>query len=340
MSLRPLHLVALLLCWCGAPAPAPADDAPAAPFADAAAYAQPRCVKIYGATIGREHGYATGIIISPDGRILTAEGIYLAGDRIRVVTADGQLHDALIERRCEPLQIALLRIDAPTPLYFDLPDEPIVRPGDWTLAMSNCFKAADGTEALSVNLGVVSLRAALDTRRRAIDFDVAGEILLIDAIVSNPGSPGGALVTCDGRLAGMIGKLLESESTGTRLNYGIPGDLLRRFIEGKPVIDEASTSSGAAPGDKPYLGVRLFRMAGKRSPAYVDRVIADSPAAAAGLQKDDLLLAINDQIIRDIERYDQLAAGLKPGQTITLIVKRKQDVLRVALTVAAEPKGE
>ncbi len=348
MNRRTLHLVvAATAIGCGGFAWAddqtgePERQTPEAPFAEAVAYAQRRCVKLYGAAIGREHGYATGMIVSPSGDILTAEGIYLEGDRIRAVTADGRVHLARVQRRSESLRVALLAIDAATPAYFDLPEEPTVRPGDWTLAISNCFKAADGTEPLSVNLGVVSLRAALDTRRRAMDFDVAGEILLIDAITSNPGSPGGALVDDDGRPAGMIGKLLESESTGTRLNYAIPADLLRRFLDGKPIIDPAAGDGDEdGPTGEPYLGVRLFRMAGRKAPAYIDRVIADSPAARAGLKKDDLLLAIDDRIVRHVSHYDQLLAALKPGQKVTLIVKRKQDVLEVALTVGAEAAGD
>ena len=54
------------------------------PFARAITFAQQRCVRIYGAGIGREHGYASGVIVSPDGHILTARGIYLASDRLRV----------------------------------------------------------------------------------------------------------------------------------------------------------------------------------------------------------------------------------------------------------------
>src|SRR4051812_37430363 len=78
-----LFLAALVLTVSRAQAAdAPTDNSAAAQnvFADAVAYAQARCVKLYGAGIGREHGYATGMIVSPDGKILCAQGIYLAGD--------------------------------------------------------------------------------------------------------------------------------------------------------------------------------------------------------------------------------------------------------------------
>ena len=108
--MRPTFLILVLAL---AATPALAADAPdvAEPFRDAIAYAQKRCVKVYGGGAGREHGYATGLVVSPDGLILTAQGIYLSEERVRVVLPDGSRHNAEVLRRSEPLQAALLKID-------------------------------------------------------------------------------------------------------------------------------------------------------------------------------------------------------------------------------------
>ncbi len=332
-------IYACVICLCIATY-ACAEESTPPPFAKAAENAQARCVRIYGATIGRERGYATGLIVSPNGHILTAEGIYLGGDRIRVVMPDGQVQLARVLRRNENIQVALLKIDQPTSVYFDVPPKPIIQPGDWTIAVSNCFKVAGNDEPLSVNLGIMSMRAEIDTRRRALDFDVAGEIILIDAITSNPGSPGGAVVNYDGELVGMIGKLLHSESTGTRLNYVIPSDLLRLFIDGKPVPVRTSDAPDVQSDGMPYVGLRLFRMAGKRAPAYIDRVESGSPAASAGLKKDDLVLAVDDTIVRNVAHCDEVLSKLRPGQRVTMIIKRKQQALSLALTVERKERDE
>jgi len=74
----------------------------------------------------------------------------------------------------------------------------------------------------------------------------------------------------------------------------------------------------------------------KRSPAYVDRVAPDSPAAKAGLQPDDLILAIDGEVVRNAGDYDENLAKLKVGQEIVVIFKRKNDVLSTRLTPVAE----
>ncbi len=329
----------LLVAWLAASALAQDQQQPNL-VQRALAEAQARCVKIYGGGIGREHGYATGIVVSDAGHILAAQGVYLTGDRIRVATPDGDVHFASVERRDDGLQIALLKIDADTPDYFTLAPKPVARPGDWVMALSNAFNVADPEEPLSVNFGIVSLRAELDTKKRATtDFDVEGEVLLIDAITSNPGAPGGALVTIDGRLAGMLGKVLESQATNTRLNYAIPNDLLAGFVAGESQIATDDNGQPNASRGKPELGIRLFRIGSKRAPAYIDTVVAGSPAAQAGLKTDDLILELDSKWVRNVRDYDALFEEVRPGDKVELIVKRGDDILRVRIK-AAKAEGE
>ena len=306
----------------------PAAAADANPFRRAIAIAQKRCVKLYGGGAGREHGYATGLLVSPDGLILTAQGMYLAEGRVRVILPDGSRHEADLVRRSERLQAALLRVDAATPDYFPLAAASPVEPGDWAVAVSNTYNVAGPMEPLAVNVGIVSLRAELEARHRALDVPYEGEVLLVDAITSNPGAPGGALVTADGRLAGMLGKLFRSSSTNTRINYAVPVELLRDFVAAEP---DGGGEPEATAGP-PYLGIRLFTLSGKRAPAYVDSVVAASPAAAAGVRKDDLLLAIGREAVRTCEEYAEALKALAPGRPVTLLVKRGQQVLALTAT--------
>ncbi len=301
-------------------------------FHDAIAAAQRRTVKIYGAGIALEHGYATGIIVSDDGLILTAHGLYVTGDRIRIVLYDGSVHQARLVRQSDGLQTVLLRIDASTPHYFDVPEQPIALTGDWVLAVNNAFKVADGDEPLSASVGVISMRAAVGIRRRAHELEIASDVLLIDAITSNPGAPGGALVTADGRLAGMVGKIVESASTRTRLNYAIPSDVLRQFLD--DTYEEPQSPIAAEDGAEGVdLGLRIFRLPGRQAQAYVDAVRRRSPAARAGLRSDDLILSINGQQIYTIDDYDRVVELLPPGEEVTFVLKREvggRDALVVA----------
>ena len=297
------------------------------PFTDAIRWAQKRVVKIYGGAIGREHGYATGIVVSKDGLILVAHGVYVTGVRIQIVMPDGRVYPASIVRRSEPMQVVLLKIDAKTPDYFELEEKPVALRGDWVLSVSNVFKVADRREELSVNMGIMSLRTEIDAKKRAVDIELEGDVLLIDAITSNPGNPGGALITADQKLAGIVGKLLQSKSTNTWLNYAVPSDRLKDFVEGKKSTLVKDPGSDA----KPFVGIRVFKL-NKRSPAYVDRVLSGSPAAKAGLKSDDLILAIDGEVIRNVAEYSEFLATLKVGQEVVVIFKRKNDVFSVKLT--------
>jgi len=248
------------------------------------------------------------------------------------VLPDGSLHYADVIRRHDGLQVALLKIDTPTPDYFEVREDIEAAPGDWVVAVSNAFKVAEGAEPLSANLGIVSLRAELDTKKRAADFDVEGDVLLIDAITSNPGASGGALVDIEGNFVGLIGKVLEAEATNTRLNYAVPADLLAAFVEGRTVVADNGEETVAPKGD-PELGIRVLALAGRRAPAYIDRVLPDSPASKAGLKKDDLVLAIDEQWVRNVREYQAAVRELKPGRKVVLSVKRDRKIVSVILTV-------
>ena len=300
-------------------------------FEPAVASAQPRMVKIFGAGIGRSPGYGTGLIVSPDGDIITSQGVHLATSSLKVVTPDGETHFAKVVRRSQNLQAALLKIEAKTPEYFELSQPASIEPGDWILAISNSFKVADGAEPLSVSVGVLQLKTRLEARRGVQDFPYHGEVLLIDAITSNPGAAGGAVVSVDGRLAGMIGKVIEGKSTNTRLNYAVPATLLHEFFT-KP--DDVAPQT-KPPTDQPgELGIRLFALAGRRGPAFVDRVVAGGPAAASGIKSDDLVISIDGKPVKSAAEFNKAIATIKAGQQVAVVVKRKNDLVSVQLTAA------
>ena len=334
MKLASLCIGMLLAATPAAAAQEPAIDGA---FSPAVEYAQARTVKIFGAGIGRSPGYATGLIVSPEGEILTTQGVFLAGENLRVTLSDGTTHPAQVVRRSQKLLAALLKIDTVTQEHFELSQQPVAAKGDWVLGVSNAFKVADGSEPLSVSIGILSLRTRLDARRGFQDFPYDGDVYLIDAITSNPGAAGGAVVNAEGKLVGMIGRVIESRATNTRLNYAIPADLLKAFVEGTeepPMM--ASTDTMPPMGAKAELGIRLFALGGRKSPAYIDRVIPGSPAAQAGLKTDDLVVSIDGQVVRDGGDYRRIVETLRPGSEVVLEVKRKNDLLSVKITPAAD----
>lgn len=308
-------------------------EEPTNAYGRSVAFTQNRVVKIYGAKVGRTPGYASGLIISAKGQILTANGTHLNGERIRVVLPDGSSHLATADRRSRVDQLAILSVAADTDQFFDLAQPASVFKGQWVLAVSNLFKIADGTEPASVMRGVVSLRTKLEAKRGNQAFPYEGEVVLLDAISSNPGAPGGAVVDAQsGTLVGMIGPILESRSSGTKLNYAIPTQVLNDFVnnQNRAAIAEKDTTS-----KRPYLGIKLFRLDGKRAPAYIDRVIRDSPAATAGLRPDDAILGIGDERIKTIQQYDEVLPNLVPKVPVELAIKRGDKLIQVMIEPVA-----
>jgi serine protease Do len=300
-------------------------------FSTGIEYAQQRLVKIYGGTLGRSPGYATGIIISNEGHILTCMGTHLVANAIRISLPNGEQEFAQLLRSDKLSQLALLKIEITTPNFYNLEEAITVQRGDWVLALSNAFKVADGTEPLSVNLGVFTTRTLLDARRGVQDFTYNGDVLLYDAITSNPGAGGGAIVTSDGKLLGMIGKIIEGKNTNTRLNYAMPVDCLRKFqlneTSENPLVDNAPNNNKA--GD---LGIRMFALGGRKAPAFVDSTLPQGAAAKAGIKADDLVISVASQSVRNIEDFQKAVASIQAGQQVVVEVKRKNSVLAFTLT--------
>ncbi len=289
---------------------------------------QPKMVKVYGAGAGRVEGFATGIIVSAEGHVLTTQGVFLDGRQVRVVLSDGSEHVATILRRDRITQLALLKIQAETPNFFELSTSPVGQEGDWVIAITNAFKVADKDEPLSATLGIISLRTSMEARLNRRDVAYRGDLVLIDAITSNPGAGGGAAVTVDGRLVGMVGKIINSSKTNTRLNYAVPSETLAGFVAGASETEEEQTES---PSEKAELGIVVFKLGGRNNPAYVDRVKRKTPAAVAGIRSDDMIVSIAGKKVGNLKEYNAVVDELRPGEEIIVIVKRGKEFLRIPI---------
>lgn len=310
------------------------------PFERAIAESQSKLVKVYGGKLGREAGYATGMVVSANGEILTAAGAMLSTDSLRVVDSLGVEHSAKVVKRNAGWQLALLKIEAETPQHFDLKRSAEVSPGDWALVVSNAFRVGEGNEPLGVTLGVVSGKQRLDARRGFTGVELPGDVIFMDAITSNPGAAGGAVLKEDGTLLGMVGKLLEDKNSGARVNYAIPTEALGKFLQEMPeemLADDGSKGPDltGTSAERRELGIRVLAVGGTRGAAYVDRVIPGSEAAVAGVRPDDLVVSVNGKTIRDGATLKKALAGTSGSETVVLEVKRKDQLLRLELKAAA-----
>lgn len=288
-----------------------------------------RCmVKVFGASAGRVEGYASGFFVSDDGLIMTAQGVFLNGREIRVLDWQGREYKASVIRRDREKQLALLKITESSPHYFDLSNGDVGEQGDWVIAISNAFRVADKDEPLSATLGVISLRTSMEAWLNQRDVAYRGPLVVIDPITSNPGAAGGAVITLDGKLVGMIGKIIESSQTNTRLNYAVPTSVLSDFVNERGTTETVQATPDHPPAD---LGIVLFRHSGRDGPAYIDRVKRRSPAHRAGFRSDDLVISIGGQTIGNTRDYDKALERLVPGEEVIVVVKRGNELIRKAV---------
>ena len=300
----------------------------------------PSIVKIHGASgLATISAYASGILVSKEGHILTVDQIMLQPERTRVVLYDGSVHQATLLAADDRLGVRLIKID-PKLVQCELrPLWPAAdtnfRTGQFVVSLGNCFRLAEFSEKVSATFGVVVGRANTALRYRMSDVKYDGDVILTDAC-NNPGHYGGGLFALDGRWLGLNLKLLDSKETNTMLSAAMPVQDLLPYLEekihGKPRPDAAAAKEPA------WLGAVLFDKAGRQSPpAYVERVTPGSPAAALGLRNDDMIVRLDDFSIRTCREFREILGKYTPGQKVTVTWKRGTQVMNGEAVLAKEP---
>jgi len=296
--------------------------------------AQRAAVKVYGAGGGGLVAYQSGFLVSPDGHIATAWSYVLDVEPV-VVLDDGRRFNATIVGFEPQLELAVLKIDAGELPYLELA-ESLPELADPILAVSNLFGIASGGEPASVMHGNVSAISRLDARRGTFKTPYTGTVLILDLVANNPGAAGGAVVGVDGRAVGMLGKELRDASAGVWLNYALPSSSLREaignIVAGRTVVT-SDTETPPLPRDRSHhpetLGLDLIPDVLEHTPAFIDRVQADSPAARADIRPDDLILLVGNtrigsqralrETLRRIDRRDRVVLTLQRGAQIVSV---------------------
>jgi serine protease Do len=298
---------------------------------------QPKIVKIYGAGgIQQMEAYQTGMLISPEGDILTVWSYVLDTDDLVVVLSDGRRFAAKLLGADPRLEMAVLKIEAAGLPCFDLNQAVPAEVGQRVLAFSNLFGVATGNEPVSVQKGVVSVKTQLHARRGVFETPYDGPVYVLDVVTNNPGAAGGALVTQRGQLVAVLGKELRNSLNDTWLNYAVPIEELRSSV------DRIRTGTAAEPvtkadkkPDRPLtpgqLGITLVPDVVDRTPPYVDDVRPDSPAAKAGIRIDDMIIMVNQQLIRSCQSLVDELARIERETPVRLSIVRGQELLEVEL---------
>ncbi|MEX2112758.1 MAG: S1C family serine protease [Pirellulales bacterium] len=308
---------------------------------------QPKIVKLYGA--GGVRGlepYQSGFLISETGHILTVWSYVLDTDYVTATLDDGRKFEAKLVSFDPRLEVAVLKIEAAELPYFDLAASVPAAAGARVLALSNLFGVATGDEAASVQHGVVAVRTRLDARRGTFETPYHGDVYVLDAMTNNPGAAGGALVNQHGELLGLLGKELRSTQNNIWLNYALPIDQLRESVEailaGKSprVNDGQPQSKPDHPAELASLGIVLVPDVLERTPPYVDAVRANSPAAAAGIKPDDLVVYLGEILIPSCKSLSEEIALVERDAELHIVLLRGQELIEVVVKPAANEPAE
>jgi serine protease Do len=300
----------------------------------------PKMVKIYGAGgIQGLEAYQSGFLISAEGHVLTTWSYVLDTDNdlVGVTLADGRKFEGKVVGHDPRLEIAVLKIDAKDLPFFSL-DQAVEAPlGSRVLAFSNLFGVATGNEMVSVQRGVVVSRTQLAARRGAFATLYNGPVYVLDAMTNNPGASGGALTDRKGRLTGLLGKELTNAQTNTWLNYAIPisevnsavVDILAGKVRPRSAQQEAKKPKEALT--PALLGIAMVPNVLAKTPPFIDRIERSSPAEAAGLRPDDLVLFVNDRVVGSCKAFIEELTFVDRLDSVRITVQRGQELVDVVL---------
>lgn len=351
------YLLAVIVCTT-------ASASAAEPLRGVADDVNQKLVKLFGS--GGFRGianYATGILVSPDGHILSAATPAIDTPEVIVHLADGRRMTATVLVTEPELDVALLQIKVPDPgtrlqlPYFDVAEaakRPRAAPGTWVLGFSNQFEIAMRDEAVSVTHGVVSAVGKLHGRRGIFDFPYSGDVYVIDGVTNNPGAGGGALTDRRGNLLGLIGREIKNSLSETWLNYAMPIDARVEVTDGTQVVTVSIPQFVAkgtrgeykpvarpkqATGPGGYHGIVFLPNLLERTPPYIEDVRAGSPAEKSGLRVNDLVSFVDGEPVNSVAAFYEYMKRTRPGMTVRFEVRRGSKLETVEVTLTEFPKG-
>jgi len=309
-------------------------------FAGIVAQVQPVVVKLYGAGGLRGlEAYQSGMLISAEGHVLTAWSYVLDTDYITVVLHDGRRLPGQLLGADPRLEIAVLKVDAADLPHFRLTEAVSVQAGARVLAFSNLYGVATGSEAASVQHGVVAAVTTLEARRGAFQTPYTGPVYVLDAMTNNAGAAGGLLTDRQGRPVGLLGKELRDAQQNIWLNYAMPlGELAEAvddIVAGKarPRGEVAQARPPAEPLTLARLGLVLVPDLLAKTPPFVDDVRPGSPAAQAGIRPDDLVVFVGERRIGSCKSLVDELSMIDRIHSVRVMVLRDQQLLEFILRV-------
>lgn len=279
-----------------------------------------------------EHGLGSGVIISPDGYIVTNNHVVDGAVNINVTMTDRRVLSAKLIGTDPLTDLAVIKVDASDLPSIPWGDSTKLHPGQSVLAFGNPFGLR-----FTVTRGIVSAlnRPNPDASNRR----KPGQFIQTDAAI-NPGNSGGPLVNAHGEVIGINTFLISESGSFAGAGFAIPTQIVR------PTVDNLIKYGKVTHG---YIGIgindvtpenaRFFNVK-KAEGALVAQVEPNSPGAKAGLKTGDVITAIDGQAVNDSGELQVVVGQKQPGTTINLEVIRNGSSMKVPVTLEAMGKRD
>ncbi|PYR96003.1 MAG: hypothetical protein DMG15_18900 [Acidobacteria bacterium] len=274
----------------------------------------------------RQQGEGSGVIVSADGYIVTNNHVVDGATELTVSMADKREMKARVIGTDAKTDIALIKVDAKDLPHVVLGDSSKVEVGDIALAMGNPFGLGQ-----TVTMGIISA-----TGRGGLGIEDYEDFIQTDASI-NPGNSGGALVNTRGELIGINTAILSRSGGNQGVGFAVPVDLVRHVMT---QLKENGTVTRARLGVYfQELTPKLASALGVKASngAVVTEIVPDGPASKSGLQKDDVIVALNGKSI-DGRSLRNAVGSMTPGSSIDLKVLRGTSERNYSITLDRMPE--
>jgi serine protease Do len=275
----------------------------------------------------REQGLGSGVIVSPNGYILTNNHVVDHATTVTVIMPDKHEYNARVVGADPKTDLAVLKVDAGSLEPITIGDSDKVQVGDYVLAVGNPFGVGK-----TVTMGIVSA-----TGRANLGIEDYEDFIQTDASI-NPGNSGGALVNDRGELIGINTAILSNGSEGNQgIGFAVPVSVARNVMD--QIINHGKVT-------RAYLGVMAQEVTPSIAKAFhepevrgalIGDVTANSPAQKAGLEKGDIILDIDGKPVNNSAELRMHVSLMAPGTKVNVKVFRGGAEKTLPLTLAEMP---
>ena len=277
----------------------------------------------------QQTGLGSGVIVSPDGYVLTNNHVVEGADAIEVVLQDARRTTAQVIGTDPESDLAVLKLTLDKLPVMTLGNSDALQVGDQVLAIGNPFGVGQ-----TVTSGIVSALG-----RNQLGINAFENYIQTDAAI-NPGNSGGALTDINGNLMG-INTAVYSRSGGSMgIGFAIPVSTAKHVMES--IVKNGRVVRGWIGVEPNELTPELAQTFGIQTAqgVIVTGVLNTGPAAAAGMRPGDVITQVDGQPVRTVSELLTRIAALTPGQPAPFTLQRRGDTVQVSVTPAQRPQPQ